>query len=73
MAGEKETHETAVVRSAAGGHWLKRWWRYLKSDASTDIAAWQLTLLGRRKFTHPAEVMKMRQPVRPNTRATWYR
>jgi hypothetical protein len=34
---------------------------------------WQSTLLSRRKLTHPSEVMKMREPVRPTTRATWYR
>jgi hypothetical protein len=29
--------------------------------------------LSRRKFTSPAEVTKMRQPVPPSTRATWFR
>ena len=73
MTGDRETHAIPVTRRARAHHWLGRWWRYLKADASSDIAAWQLTLLGRRKFTHPAEVVKMRQPVRANPRATWFR
>ena len=74
MTGDNDARGTVLLATAAEpDHWLKRCWRYLTADASTDIAAWQATLLGRRKLTRPAEVMKMRQPVRPNTRATWYR
>lgn len=62
--------ERSIVRADG---WLKRWWSYLHGHASSDLAAWQTSLLGRRKLTHPAEVMKQRQPVRVNPRATWYR
>ena len=52
---------------------LARWWGYFQGFAGREISAWQVSLLSRRKFTSPAEVTKMRQPVTPSTRATWYR
>jgi len=55
------------------GDWLKGCSTYLRAPGNDHISAWQSTLLSRRKFTHPGEVTKMRQPVRPATRATWYR
>ena len=74
MAAERGKKGTAADAVITGGeHWLKRCWGYLQEHASSDLAAWQTSLLGRRKLTHPAEVTKMRQPVRANPRATWYR
>jgi hypothetical protein len=55
------------------GDWLKGCATYLRAAGNDHISAWQSTLLSRRKFTHPDEVAKMRQPVRPNPRATSYR
>ena len=73
MAGERRTRGAGEAAITGGQHWLKRWWGYLRAHSGSDLAAWQTSLLGRRKFTHPAEVTKMRQPVRANPRATWYR
>ena len=53
--------------------WLARAWDSLRNAANNHTVHWQSTLLSRRKLTHPSEVMKMREPVRPTTRATWYR
>lgn len=52
---------------------LRRAWAWLRDPGNEQIVGWQSTLLSRRKLTHPSEVMKMREPVRPTTRATWYR
>ena len=52
---------------------LARWWGYFQGIAGREMSAWQVSLLSRRKFTSPAEVTKMRQPVAPSTRVTWYR
>jgi hypothetical protein len=60
-------------RIARMGLWLAGWATYLRTAANDHMSAWQSTLLSCRKFTHPDEVTKMRQPVRPATRATWYR
>ena len=60
-------------RIARIGLWLEAWGAYLRSAANDQIYAWQSTLLSRRKFTHPDEVTKLRQPAPPTPRATWYR
>lgn len=54
-------------------YWLTRAWDSVRNAANDHTIHWQSTLLSRRKLTHPSEVMKMREPVRPATRATWYR
>lgn len=64
------TRLRAVVTRVPG---LRRCWRYLTADADGHIAAWQASLMGRRKLTHPSEVTRQRQPVRVHPRATWYR
>ena len=71
----KENAEGAAAKAvvARREHWIRRCLSYLQEHASSDLTAWQTSLLGRRKLTHPAEVTKMRQPVRANPRATWYR
>lgn len=53
--------------------WLTRAWAWLRDPGDEQIVDWQSTLLSRRKLTHPNEVTKLREPVRPTTRATWYR
>ena len=63
----------AKVRSVGAEGWLKRCWMYLSGAPNGEISEWQAALLSRRKLTHPAEVTKLREPVRPTTRATWYR
>jgi hypothetical protein len=60
-------------RVADAHRWLARAWASIRTAATDHSVQWQSTLLSRRKLTHPSEVMKMREPVRPTTRATWYR
>lgn len=60
-------------RVAGAQRWLARAWASIRTAATDHSVQWQSTLLSRRKLTHPSEVMKMREPVRPTTRATWYR
>lgn len=60
-------------RIADAHQWLARAWASIRNAATDHTVHWQSTLLSRRKLTHPSEVMKMREPVRPTTRATWYR
>lgn len=63
----------ATIRAAGSAGWFARWWQFVSAAAHQEISTWQATLLSRRKFTHPSEVKKMREPVKPATRATWYR
>lgn len=60
-------------RVADAHRWLARAWASIRTAATDHSVQWQSTLLSRRKLTHPSEVMKMREPVRPATRATWFR
>lgn len=60
-------------RIADARDWLTRAWASLCNAANDHTIHWQSTLLSRRKLTQPSEVMKMREPARPITRATWYR
>ena len=66
--GARRSNRAAVVH-----RWLARAWASIRTAATDHSVQWQSTLLSRRKLTHPSEVMKMREPVRPTTRATWYR
>src|SRR5688572_26775211 len=75
MSNRSDAEEADYGSQARTGRiagWVKAWWQFLRSSAQGEIANWQNTLLHRRKFTTPAEVIKMRQPVPRTSRATWY-